>query len=299
MDQLSSGLALLLVSMAAILRLDGFLLIRARRERIDVLTALFLDMISPVLCMLVVSYVTGKGQQERRRAQGAVAGTIEMSAALLVSQLLTGLNFAAFLFLMGEKIPTGRAVGPWSSPEGFYPIHILGIIAWSGTALLASLRLLRPGPRMTGYFKGRKLLGSSGMVMASLPLMIALSYMLELFAKEAGVPGGTALFSAPKGPLDLGAIVLGVAVLAPLSEELLFRGYLFSLLERRIGGDPAIIVSAWLFALFHFNFVTFVPIFMMGLWMGYLRKRSGSITPSLLFHCLNNLIAIGWSMFLH
>lgn len=296
MDQLYSGLALLLISVAAILRLDALILVRVRRDRIDVLTASLLALLSPVLCMLLVSYVAGKGQEERRGSQGAVLGTIEMSAAFLLSQLLTGFSFAALLFILGEAVPTGRAVGPWSSPEGFLPLYILSIVAWSSTTLVASLRLLRPTSSIHGPFKGRKLMSSSVMAIVSLPIMALLSFVAVLLAEEAGVPGGSTIFSDPKGPLEVGALVLGIAIIAPLAEELLFRGYLYDLLERRVGATPAVIVTAWLFALFHFSFVTFIPIFMMGLWMGHLRKRTGSILPSLVFHGSNNLLAIAWSM---
>jgi len=292
MDQLSSGLALLLVSVAVILRLDGFLLIWTRRERLDVVTASLLDLLSPVLCMLMVSYVSGKGYEERRMSKGAVVGTLEMTGAFLVAQLLTGFTFAALLFILGEDLPMGRAVGPWSSPVGFLPIHLLFIIAWSSTALLASLRLLRPQMDIMGSLKGMKLPSSSLMAIISLPVMMVLSLIVVNVASEAGLPGGSDLFSEPEGPMDIGYLVLGIALLAPLAEELLFRGYLFSLLEKRAGTNPAIIVTAWLFALFHFSFLTFIPIFFMGLWMGYLRKRSGSILPSLIFHSVNNLLAI-------
>jgi len=292
MDQISSGLALLLLSIAVILRLDGFLLIWTRRERLDVVTASLLDLLSPVLCMLMVSYVSGKGYEERRMSKGAVVGTLEMTGAFLVAQLLTGFTFSALLFILGEDLPTGRAVGPWSAPSGFLPLYLLFIITWSGASLLCSLRLLRPELDLWRSMKGNRLLSSSLLAAVSLPLVFALSIIVMKVATEAGFPGGSDLFSEPRGPLEVSYLVVGIAIIAPLEEEVMFRGYLFSLLEKRAGTNPAIIVTAWLFALFHFSFVTFIPIFFMGLWMGYLRKRSGSILPSLIFHSANNLLAI-------
>jgi membrane protease YdiL (CAAX protease family) len=292
MDQLSSGLALLLVSVAVILRLDGFLMIWMRRERLVVISASLLDLLSPVLCMLMVSYVSGKGYEERRMSKGAVVGTLEMCGAFLVAQLLTGFTFAALLFILGEDLPAGRAVGPWSVPSGFLPLYLLFIISWSGAATVCSLRLLRPELDLRRSFEGSKLLSGSLLAMVSLPVVMALSYLVIRLASEAGLPGNADLFSDPEGPMDVGYLVFGIAMIAPLVEEMMFRGYLYSLLERRAGTNPAIIVTAWLFALFHFSFVSFIPIFFMGLWMGYLRKRSGSILPSLIFHGLNNLMAI-------
>ncbi len=292
MDQITSGLALLLLSIAAILRLDGFLLIWTRRERLDIVTSSLLNLLSPVLCLIVVSYVGGKSYKERMMSKGAVMGTLEMCGAFLLAQFLTGFSFVALVFVLGESIPTGRAVGPWSSPTGFLPLYLLFIITWSGVAMLASLKLLRPDinvPFSSGVGRFRS---SIVMALVSLPVVMGVSYFVLTAASEAGLPGSSELFSEPKGPIDVSYLVLGIAIIAPLVEEVMFRGYLFSLLEKRAGTNPAIIVTAWLFAMFHFSFVTFIPIFFMGLWMGYLRKRSGSIVPSFIFHSANNLLAI-------
>jgi membrane protease YdiL (CAAX protease family) len=86
--------------------------------------------------------------------------------------------------------------------------------------------------------------------------------------------------------------VLSIAVIAPLAEEIVFRGYIFRAVENKAGGYVAIILTALAFAILHFSPVLVIPIFLMGLAMGWVRERTGSIVPSLIFHSANNLSAV-------
>jgi membrane protease YdiL (CAAX protease family) len=97
--------------------------------------------------------------------------------------------------------------------------------------------------------------------------------------------------------------LLGAAVAAPVGEEVLFRGYVFSTLRRIWGGRPwgraaAYGLSALLFALAHSLAATqgivalLVPAFVMGLLLAWGRERSGSILPSVVAHGINNGLAL-------
>ncbi len=88
----------------------------------------------------------------------------------------------------------------------------------------------------------------------------------------------------------LGSFFLGVVV-APLMEELFFRGLLLRGLLRRWPAVPAVVASALLFALFHANPWQFLAPLILGLFYGWLTVRSGSLWPAILAHALNNAIA--------
>lgn len=95
-----------------------------------------------------------------------------------------------------------------------------------------------------------------------------------------------------------GAYLVGVLIIAlitAISEELLFRGFLMNLLiqyTKRI--DLGIIISALLFALLHFNYLQLIPLFVFGLALGTMYHVSGTILPSVIFHCINNGINLYW-----
>jgi membrane protease YdiL (CAAX protease family) len=90
---------------------------------------------------------------------------------------------------------------------------------------------------------------------------------------------------------------LVIGVWAPLVEELVFRGLVFGWLIGRFPGWLAVIGSALLFGLAHVEPVHAVLAGVLGLWLGMLRLKSGSIWPSIFAHMANNS-AFVWAMYL-
>lgn len=102
------------------------------------------------------------------------------------------------------------------------------------------------------------------------------AWFMELFAKlfnsDLGVWGG----------------VLRVVILAPVVEELIFRGVIMSGFIRNYKAAYAIFFSALLFALFHLNPWQFPATFLLGLVLGWLRIRTGSIVACITGHAIHN-----------
>ncbi|GJM34645.1 MAG: hypothetical protein DHS20C18_36460 [Saprospiraceae bacterium] len=101
------------------------------------------------------------------------------------------------------------------------------------------------------------------------------------------------------GKYSTGEIVLrslGIVLLAPLSEELLFRGLLYSRIkETPLKYIGAIVIPAIIFALIHIQYseaLTFVIIFVDGLFLGLARHYSKSVLLAFLLHALANLGAV-------
>jgi uncharacterized protein len=82
--------------------------------------------------------------------------------------------------------------------------------------------------------------------------------------------------------------ILRVVILAPIVEELIFRGVIFSGFQRIYPAFWAIFFSALLFALFHLNPWQLGPTFLLGLLLGYVRLRTGSLLAAILTHALHN-----------
>jgi membrane protease YdiL (CAAX protease family) len=83
-------------------------------------------------------------------------------------------------------------------------------------------------------------------------------------------------------------MALVAAVLAPLAEEIAFRGYLLSALRTRFPPRVAIAASALLFAAIHLDPVRFPAVLFLGMFLGWLAWRSGSIWPAVAAHAVNN-----------
>jgi membrane protease YdiL (CAAX protease family) len=82
--------------------------------------------------------------------------------------------------------------------------------------------------------------------------------------------------------------ILRVVILAPIVEELIFRGVIFSGFQRIYPAILAIFFSALLFALFHLNPWQLGPTFLLGLLLGYVRLRTGSLLAAIFTHALHN-----------
>jgi membrane protease YdiL (CAAX protease family) len=83
-----------------------------------------------------------------------------------------------------------------------------------------------------------------------------------------------------------------IVLLAPLVEEVVFRGAILrSLLATRLSTVAAVVLSALLFALFHMNPAQMPHAFLVGLLLGWMYSRTGSILPGVAYHWANNSIA--------
>lgn len=92
------------------------------------------------------------------------------------------------------------------------------------------------------------------------------------------------------GPGEFLFVLLVVAVVPAVSEELLFRGLVQRNLEAA-GGWRGPVITGIIFGLYHFNPFTLVPLVALGVYFGFIVYRSGNITLSMSAHFFNNFIA--------
>ena len=89
---------------------------------------------------------------------------------------------------------------------------------------------------------------------------------------------------------DISALMLCYSViLAPICEELIFRGVTLRLFRQALPFWLANLFQALLFGLFHMNWIQGIYAFAFGLLLGFVCEKGGSIYYSLLFHVLFNL----------
>ncbi len=79
-----------------------------------------------------------------------------------------------------------------------------------------------------------------------------------------------------------------LGVLAPICEETLFRGFLYTSFRRYWGVFPSLLVSSLLFAGVHMDAGGFLPLFGLGFLFGFIVERTKSILPSMVAHGLWN-----------
>jgi len=85
-------------------------------------------------------------------------------------------------------------------------------------------------------------------------------------------------------------MALVASVLAPIAEEIAFRGYVLSALRTHLSPGAAIFGSSVLFASIHLDPVRFPAVLFLGIFLGWLAWRSGSIWPAVAAHGVNNAL---------
>lgn len=93
---------------------------------------------------------------------------------------------------------------------------------------------------------------------------------------------------------DLSApfLLLTMALTPAVCEELLFRGYLQRQVERRLGWVMSIVAVGLFFGLYHLRLTQFVPLALLGSYLGYVTWATGSLYTAMLVHLLNNGLAV-------
>lgn len=84
---------------------------------------------------------------------------------------------------------------------------------------------------------------------------------------------------------------LSIGLLAPLVEEMVFRGAILRSLLRQQPVWVAVAISSLLFAVAHLNPAQMPHAFVVGLLLGWMYWRTGSILPGLAYHWTNNTVA--------
>ncbi|MDO4266367.1 MAG: type II CAAX endopeptidase family protein [Eubacteriales bacterium] len=142
-------------------------------------------------------------------------------------------------------------------------------------------------------FGGRKRLPAAGSLIAcaccmaiGLNVIILMTPLLELF------PG----FAMSNAELHTGMawlVSIYSVLIAPVTEEALFRGVIYRRARKVFGVAPAILLSAFVFGLFHGNMVQFIYAFLIGLVLAFICERYGTLTAPMLFHIAANAGTVG------
>ena len=93
----------------------------------------------------------------------------------------------------------------------------------------------------------------------------------------------------PYKPQNLLAFI-SIVLVAPVCEEIIFRGYILDKLSRSIKSMPSILISATLFAFLHVSLKYAVAVLGMGIAIGYIYLRTRSLKLVILLHAGCNLI---------
>jgi len=176
-----------------------------------------------------------------------------------------------------------------SHPAAFIALAALGQLPMGGGALLAAWFSPVPLARRLGFvpsaWSGREtaivLLGTI------VPFAIGISSAYALAEVISPDPSVKKLYESMT-PAWFCLFIPFIALAPAFNEEMLFRGYMQRRLLERFNPWVALAVTSIIFGLFHLMPHAIVAAFPLGVWLGLMAWRSGSIWPGIICHALVN-----------
>lgn len=215
--------------------------------------------------------------------------------SLIVGAVVVGLAFATGSLPAQEQITQGQGPGMAAAPFFWLGVLIYGVVVlavylfavrraggdWSHLGLRAfAPKWLALAPVLT-------LVQLFGMMMINVLLVLPFTGGQFENPQVKALTGGSPLSIG-----DFGLLLILVAVVAPIAEELFFRGMLYPVLRQRWSPKVAIVSNGLIFALIHFIPILVPGLFFVGMVLAWVRERSGSLIPCILVHALQNAVVL-------
>lgn len=162
-----------------------------------------------------------------------------------------------------------------------YLLFIAGVLLFNHRKLGSKGWFTRFSPRQAGHTVSMAL-GSTLLV------TFFLSYLYPDFYANY-MPKETQQYFTDLTSFDPLLFLLAVGVLAPVTEELLCRGAIYNTLREKTNPTVAVLLSAAIFAAIHMNLYQGSYALILGLLLGILMVRTGSLWLAILFHIVYNI----------
>ena len=172
--------------------------------------------------------------------------------------------------------------------SGFQGGMLAGVALYYG---LVNRRAPRPVFRFASAF-----LSGGTTFLVSLPLIVVVGLAWVGLLKLCGLPvepqDAVSIFKKAKSPGLIGAMVVLAALLAPLTEELIFRAGIFRYVRTRLPRWAALLAPACCFAAVHNHLPSFAPLVALGIVFSLAYERTGWIGTPIIAHALFNSYSI-------
>lgn len=161
-------------------------------------------------------------------------------------------------------------------------------------AIRQPLRLRMPTPAqalvvLVGVFALQQVLQGYMMLQDSIPLPPGIQRWVDMI--QDMFEATYRILVTAKTPLELLLVIVTVAVVPAVSEEVLFRGLVQRDLESITSGTKSAVIAGALFAFYHLNPFSLIPLVTLGIVFGLIVYRSGNLILAMLAHFLNNFLA--------
>jgi membrane protease YdiL (CAAX protease family) len=246
-------------------------------------------------CVLVLLLVLSLGMFIRlfRRVYFGGGATVQVEFFSWVDLVLA--SFVVILIVSQILAATGSL--SQTVPENIDTrTMVVSVLIWWGLILGPILLSLRfRGFKLGSVFGvdkmpvGRSVLLGVSLLVSALPMVFAVDYLASVLLKvnpSTDAQEVIRIFENSSTGAQRIPIILLAVVIAPVAEELAFRGYLYGVIKRYFGAVPALVLSGILFALIHLNLPSFFPLLVLASAFALAYELSGSLLVPMTMHAL-------------
>lgn len=236
---------------------------------------------------------------------GYLVGALSTALALLLVRLTRTPLWPVLLALaLGVGVVSASYLvandsGGGAAEVAGVPVSIITATAMAGSFAVIGLALsvvrYREPLSTLGFVRTsgfRPYLFAAGMWLIGLSMLIVWMQVLIWLGVDFLVPPDTAQKALDEAGGSIVITILLVGIAGPIAEEVFFRGFVLTGLLKRFGVRRALLFSSLLFGLFHIDPGAIVPTFALGLILGWVYLKTGSVWPAMFAHGLHNTVAV-------
>jgi len=222
------------------------------------------------------------------------------AATLVWTVFILGLFYALqvlfFGIILGASTPPGRTPGESEIAKlaGNGDFIAAAIFVVDPLCLLALLGIVKARPGATFSDSLALVPPPTGWMRTWIPVVLVFAMASDMLTWLLGKPIVPEFMQVAWSSAEKISLTIAVAAVAPVTEELIFRGFLISgLRPTRLGASGAVLVSSLAWALIHGQYDAYgmATIFALGVLLGTARVKTGSVIVPIALHGFSNIIS--------
>lgn len=189
--------------------------------------------------------------------------------------------------------------GPFTKEELRHAAGIINTLGIYGLGIWIIISFLRRNYHVSWAALGIKWhkmwrwsLKSGLFYLGFIPILAVLTHLSIVFCRVTGIEPSPhpmiEILKKEKSAWYISYLITTAVFIAPVFEEIIFRGLIYQGLKKHLGVLKALLASSIVFSLLHFNAAQFLPVLGLGALLCFIFEHTGSLIPAIAVHMLNN-----------
>jgi sodium transport system permease protein len=214
---------------------------------------------------------------------------------------LAGQALACAVVILVVKFFMGMGAAAPESWGQFARQTLIVLVAAVGVPALLMAMFLTSRPSLTLRLRRCSLAAACAAVLAAISLHPAFMWLTSIVVSIYPPSGDLEMIQQSVNSLladapGFWAILLVMAIAPAIVEEFAFRGFILSGLQSLGSNAKAVVISSVLFGAAHSILQQSIVAFFVGLVLGYVAVRAGSLVPCIIYHAVHNGVSVAFSM---